>query len=200
MVNKQTEIDDFDKPTSVIIKTKQVSFKITHAYFYEFGDAHDLTELFDIINTSEQLDEIHIHLNNPGGYLSTGIQLISTLDTNVSANIQVYIEAPCYSMGALFATKMMLSGYKTHISRNAYLMFHNYSGGAVGKGNEMYDKLSHDKKWCKSFFTDCTYPFLSQEEIDNLDVDKDLYVWYDKKVNGSISILSRIKQLNKVKK
>lgn len=173
---KQTPDELLDETKSVLIKTRTVTRKVHDAYLYEFGESHTLTDLFDVINSSEQGDVINIMLNNPGGYLDTGIQLISTLESEYAGEVNIHIQAPLYSMASLFAIKMILLGCKVYISDNSYLMFHNYSGGAHGKGNEMFDRFVHEKKWYKGFFERCTIPFLSQEEVNKICNDKDVYI------------------------
>jgi ATP-dependent protease ClpP protease subunit len=58
-------------------------------------------------------------------------------------------------------------------------MFHNYSGGTIGKGGEMIDQLQHERKWSKSLMTEIYANFLTEDEIEHMLDNKDY--WMDGK-------------------
>jgi ATP-dependent protease ClpP protease subunit len=55
-------------------------------------------------------------------------------------------------------------------------MFHNYSGGTIGKGGEMIDQLLHERKWSEKLLEDIYDGFLSKDEIKAMLDNKDLWM------------------------
>lgn len=56
-------------------------------------------------------------------------------------------------------------------------MFHNYSGGTIGKGGEMIDQLVHERKWSDRLLKSIYKGFLTDEEIKGMLDNKD--IWMD---------------------
>ena len=55
-------------------------------------------------------------------------------------------------------------------------MFHNYSGGAVGKGGEMIDQIKHERKWSEKLLLDIYKNFLNKSEIEAILNNKDIWM------------------------
>ena len=75
------------------------------------------------------------------------------------------------------ATLIFLQGDDFIINEHSAFLFHNYSGGMIGKGGEMYSNVMHDRKWSEKLFRSQYEDFLTAEEISNLVDDKD--IWMD---------------------
>jgi len=56
-------------------------------------------------------------------------------------------------------------------------LFHNYSSFRYGKGGEMYSSMVHEKKWADGLMKELYSDFLTEEEIEELLTDKD--IWMD---------------------
>ena len=56
-------------------------------------------------------------------------------------------------------------------------MFHNYSGGTIGKGGEMYDNIIYERKWSDKFMRSVYSGFLTDVEIKSMLENKD--IWMD---------------------
>jgi len=56
-------------------------------------------------------------------------------------------------------------------------MFHNYSGGTIGKGGEMYDNIMYERKWSDKFMRSVYSGFLTDDEIKSMLENKD--IWMD---------------------
>ena len=70
-------------------------------------------------------------------------------------------------------------------------MFHNYSSGVVGKGGEMYDRLSHEKDWSEKLLREVYSDFLTEKEITSILDNKD--IWMD-----GDECIKRLKKKDKV--
>jgi hypothetical protein len=55
-------------------------------------------------------------------------------------------------------------------------MFHNYSGGTIGKGGEMYDNIMYERKWSDKFMRSIYVDFLTSEEIKSILDNKDIWM------------------------
>lgn len=143
--------------------------------FYLSGDiesAEDYIEWFDIIRSSSQNDILKFYINSSGGDLFTAIQFMRVLN-DTEATISVSVEGACMSA----ATLIFLCGHQFEVSPHSMFMFHNYSSGVMGKGGEMYDRLSHEKTWSEKLLRDVYSDFLTEKEITSILDNKD--IWMD---------------------
>ena len=158
-----------------IIKKKEHSHTDFDIYIRgtikKFEDYDDLvTELANI----DEKDSVVVHLNCPGGDCAIGFFLIDQL-INLPCPVHMVVEYPTYSMGAIIA----LCGNKLTIRKGSYIMFHDYSGGTDGKGEESYLYTTNYRKVFKERFTLLCKPFLTQFEINKMFKGEDLYIHYD---------------------
>ena len=132
------------------------------------------TEMIHKIRTASQNDVVHIHLNTPGGLVSTGVQLISAMRAS-QGHIVTHLEGEACSMGAL----LFLTADEMVVYDDSLLMFHNYSGGAFGKGHELTASVDASNRWfTKLARTVCT-PFLTEAELDKIMDGADLWMLSD---------------------
>ena len=132
------------------------------------------TEMIHQIRSATPNDIINIHLNTPGGQVATGVQLISAIRAS-QGHIVTHLEGEACSMGAL----LFLTADEMVVYDDSILMFHNYSGGAYGKGHEIISTIDATNRWyTKLIRTVCT-PFLTEEELDKLFNGADLWMLSD---------------------
>jgi ATP-dependent protease ClpP protease subunit len=108
-------------------------------------------------------DVIYIHLNTHGGNLETGVQIINAMQ-NSQAQIVTVLESVAYSLGTL----IFLAGDQMVVNDNCIMMFHNFRGGVIGKGNELTSQLEATVKWFSTLAKKIYVPFLTPEEFDRL--------------------------------
>jgi len=92
-------------------------------------------------------DRINLIFNSPGGLISEGRVIINAI-LATGANIQTEILSEASSMAAV----TFCIGDRRIVYENSSLMFHNFSGGYYGKGNEVQDHLEHSIKNITQFF------------------------------------------------
>jgi len=145
-----------------------------HDYYISdsIGAPSEYTDWFQEIRNCRSTDLIRIHINSPGGDLFTAIQFLRVL-SETRAHIITSVEGACMSA----ATLIFLTADEFHIANHSMFMFHNYSGGSYGKGGEMYDQISHQKKWSEKLLTEVYANFLTKTEINSLIDNKD--IWMD---------------------
>ena len=173
--SKQIDLMDLFKPpvsqNHRIISKQAVNI---HEFYLsgEIESSEDYIEWFDIIRSASANDILKIYINSPGGDLFTAIQFLRVL-SETEATISVSVEGACMSA----ATLIFLCGHQFEVSPHSMFMFHNYSSGVMGKGGEMYDRLSHEKVWSEKLLRDVYSDFLTEKEITSILDSKD--IWMD---------------------
>jgi ATP-dependent Clp protease, protease subunit len=143
--------------------------------FYLSGEIEgpeDYIEWFQTIRHSSANDIIKIYINSGGGRLDTTIQLLRALN-ETEATIIASVEGTCASA----ATMIFLQADNFEVSEYSMFMIHNYSGGFMGKGNEIHSQAIFERKWSTNFMRSIYEGFLTTEEIDR--VIDGIDIWMD---------------------
>lgn len=164
------------------------------AHLYEFyicgalESPDQYIDMFDIIRHANPNDIVKIYVNSYGGDLFTGIQFLRVLAES-EAEVIVSIEGACMSA----ATLLFLAADSVELTPNSSVMIHNYSSGTIGKGNEMYSQIQHERKWSEKLFKEIYEDFLSSAEVTSVLDGKD--IWLD-----SEEVMVRLQNRAKVRK
>ena len=143
--------------------------------FYLSGTIEEPSEYiawFEIMRNASEHDVIQIHINSYGGDLFTAIQFLRAI-ADTPAHVICSVEGACMSA----ATMVFLTADTFEVSEHSIFMFHNYSGGTIGKGGEMIDQLQHERKWSQHLLSRIYADFLTEPEIKSLLDNKD--IWMD---------------------
>jgi len=179
------KVSDEDKDTSDLNEKKLYYFyetsvvaKTTHFYISDgVEDPSNYVDMIHRIRTASQHDTIYIHLNTPGGRLDTGVQIINAMRAS-QARIVTVLEAEAHSLGTL----IFLAGDEFIVQDNCLMMFHNFSSGTWGKGNEQHAQLEATLKWFEKLTTEIYVPFMTKAELDKILNGQDL--WMDSEEIG----------------
>ena len=148
---------------------------VTHLHEYyivgTISEATAYTEWFNQIRHAPSSDAIKIYINSTGGDLWAAIQWMRVLK-ECQATVSVSVEGACMSA----ATIVFLMCDNFEISPHSMFMFHNYSGGAVGKGGEMIDQIKHERKWSEKLLLDIYKNFLNKNEVEAILNNKDIWM------------------------
>jgi len=136
------------------------------------GDGPEFIDMIHKIRSANENDIITIHLNTPGGYLETGMQIINAIRAT-DAHVITSLESRAYSLGTL----IFLSGDELQIHENCLMMFHHYSNLMYGKGHEITAELEMINKWFNKILKKICVPFLSEEEVIEIQGGRD--IWMD---------------------
>lgn len=150
------------------------TFSAQHVHYYlseSIGAPSEYTDMIYRISMSGPSDTIYIHLNTHGGQLETGVQLINAMQ-NSAAKIVTIIEGSAYSLGTL----IFLAGDEMIVNDNCMMMFHNFNGGLIGKGNELVSELEATIKWFSALARDIYIPFISEEEFTQITKGEDMWI------------------------
>lgn len=153
----------------------------------EIGQPENYLEWFDTIRHAGEHDVVKIYINSYGGDLFTAIQFMRVLaDTN--ATVICSVEGACMSA----ATMIFMCADNFEVTPHSVFMFHNYSGGAIGKGGEMIDQLLHERKWSERLMNEVYKYFMTDDEIKSMLENKDM--WMDGE-SVVVRMTERIKRL-----
>ena len=176
--NKSTD-GIFTKPVATLHE-----FYITGA----IEEADNYIEWFDMIRHAGEHDAVKIYINSYGGDLFTAIQFLRVLTESAATKI-ISVEGACMSA----ATMIFMCADSFEVTPHSVFMFHNYSGGTIGKGGEMIDQLLHERKWSEKLMNDIYKDFLTEDEIKSMLDNKD--IWMDgeevvKRINAKNALKS----------
>jgi ATP-dependent protease ClpP protease subunit len=159
-----------DPAFHVVQKVRQQT--VTDVYLSkEIGPPSEYIDLLSRLRNAEPSDSIFIHLNTPGGYVDSGVQIINAM-RDCPARIVTVLDGTVCSMGSL----IFLAADEYIVHDNTRLMFHNYSGGTYGKGNEQIAQLESTVEWFTAMFYEICYPFLTEDELDAIVKGQDLWL------------------------
>jgi ATP-dependent protease ClpP protease subunit len=143
--------------------------------FYLSGtieSSDEYIQWFDTIRHAGPNDAVKFYINSYGGDVFTAIQFMKALN-ETSAAVIMSVEGACMSA----ATMIFLTGQTFEVAEHSMFMFHNYSGGTMGKGGEMLDQLKHERAWSEKLLRDVYMDFLTEQEIVSILDNKD--IWMD---------------------
>lgn len=169
--------------------------------FYEFyisgtiEEPENYIQWFDTIRHADDNDAIKIYINSYGGDLFTAIQFMRVL-SETKATVICSVEGACMSA----ATMIFLCADQFEVTPHSVFMFHNYSGGTIGKGGEMIDQLQHERKWSSGLMNEIYKDFLTEEEIEHMLDNKDY--WMDgtevvRRLNTRIQSMVKLNETRK---
>lgn len=171
--DEEEEVLEKEKPYSHF-QQKMVTRQLHYYISGPIEDPSKYTEMIHQIRTANQNDVVHLHLNTPGGYVNTGVQIISAMRAS-NGHIVTHLEGEACSMGAL----LFLTADEMVVYDDSLLMFHNYSGGAFGKGHEMTSMVEATNKWYSKLAKTICTPFLTDDELDKIFQGADFWMLSD---------------------
>lgn len=163
-------LNEVERPFEIDERVRNI--KVTNVYISkEIGPPSDYIDLITKLRTADPNDEIYIHLNTPGGYVDTGVQIVNAM-RDCPARVVTVLDGTVCSMGSL----IFLAADEYIVHENCRLMFHNYSGGTFGKGNEQVAQLGSTVEWFSTMFFQICYPFLEEDEMEDIINGQDLWL------------------------
>lgn len=135
------------------------------------GSPEEYAEWNQILRSSGEQDVVYLHINCYGGQALTAVQLMRAISES-RATVVASVEGACMSA----ATFLFLMADVCEISDHSIFMFHNFSGGTIGKGNEMMAQVHHNDKWARELMGSIYKDFFTDEEIESILEGKDYWL------------------------
>jgi ATP-dependent protease ClpP protease subunit len=173
-INDDMEMLDFSDQVFKIY-TEATTVRVHKVYLSEVISTPFLyKDLLNFLRTVPSDDLVEFYLANDGGNAQTMHQIINAIG-DCKASVQMVVDAPCYSAGAVLAT----CGDNLIMKPGTFLMFHNYSMGMMGKGGELASRIIAEDRYLSSLMRRILKNFLTNAELTALEKDQDVYVHED---------------------
>lgn len=120
----------------------------------------DYADWVRTIRGASENDMIELHLCTPGGRVDTTLYLAAALRDS-PAHKHVVISGMCASGGTI----LMMVGDSWEIDPYTQFLFHNYSGGAMGKGHDIKLQTDYMMELMEDVYKDFFEGFFTEEEL-----------------------------------
>lgn len=146
---------------------------ITYHFFIHgpIESSEDYIDLLDALYNATPSDTIILHLNTPGGYLDTAVEIIHAI-AQTEATVVGSADGQVASAGSLilFACHTFILGEFCEV------MLHDGSGGSWGKINENLKAAKHTSQRLANIYHKVYGRFLPEEEVQAILDGADLYM------------------------
>ncbi len=154
------------------ITPKHTRYRIYIGRFFELKKG--LHSVFNELKSAKNNDILEFMIDSGGGFVNEGMQFYNIMQEKFYGRTVAYLDNKGYSMGAMLFSMCD----KRVVYTYSDFMYHNYSGGAVGKGGEVKARISHTSKKLEAFFYDIIVKndFLSEDEYKQMLVGQDYWM------------------------
>lgn len=142
-------------------------------YAYMMNEVYEVNEYNELCHTLEHTTakEVKLVLNNGGGLLDSMLTIRNSI-----AKSKAKITAVLSGTVASSATMIALACDELEIAPGTSWLTHYYSGGLVGKGNEIEAKYEFEKVQIPKLFKEIHKGFLTNEEIAEVIKGNDMWM------------------------
>ena len=154
------------------VTPKHTRYRIYIGRFFE--QKKGLHAVFNELKSAKENDVLELVIDSGGGFVNEGMQFFNIMLEKFPGRTVAYLNNKGYSMGAMLfsmADKRVAYPYSD-------FMYHNYAGGAVGKGGEIKARINHISAKLEEFFYDIIVRqgFLSKNEFEQMLVGQDYWM------------------------
>jgi len=143
-----------------------------HFYIHgEIGDSEDYIDLLDALYNATHTDIIILHLNTPGGYLNTAVEIIHAI-AQTEAMVVGSADGQVASAGSL----LFFSCHSFLLGEFCEVMLHDGSSGSWGKMNENLKAAQFSTQRLANIYHKVYGRFLPEEEVQAILDGSDLYL------------------------
>lgn len=143
-------------------------------YIYDsIGPEVDYVEFVHALRYAPEGQEITIHINSPGGNLSSCLSIINAIEAS-EANITTIVDGEAASAAAM----IWLSGHaKLIASRHTVVMLHGAGCGfGYSKTSDIINSTQTTNRIVEALLDDLTIGFLTEDERDDIRKGVDVYL------------------------
>ena len=154
------------------ITPKHTRYRVYIGRFFELKKG--LHAVFNELKTAKENDVLEFMIDSGGGFVNEGMQFYNIIHEKFHGRSVAYLDNKGYSMGAMLFSmcdKRVVYPYSD-------FMYHNYAGGAHGKGGEIKARIDHVSKKLETFFYDIIVKqgFLTKDEYQQMLVGQDYWM------------------------
>lgn len=171
--HKEFKIQDDGEEFTAI---REIVPKHKHYTLYISDFAHQSNQLHKILyelRKAEEFDTLEIRIMSDGGYVSEGITLYNTMREIFNGRTVTFLDSTGFSMGAM----LFSLGDDRVTYEDSSLMFHTFSSGYMGKGQELKSYVDFETAHFDKFFKQkiVSKGFLTEEEYEHMKIGKDFW-------------------------
>lgn len=139
----------------------------------------EYNKLCYILDHAKPGDTVTLHINNGGGHIDSAFQIINSMKHS-----KAHIIGKLSGTVASASTVISLCCHELIVADYTAFMIHNYSGGVVGKGNEIKAKQDFVDRELNVAFKEIYSGFLTDREMTQVIDGRDIWL-------GKSEVLSR---------
>ncbi len=143
-ISERKRLIDSDKQIYEIIP-KHKRYRVYIGMFFE--TKRGLHSVFNSLREASSNDYLELVINSGGGFVNEGQQFYNLIQEKFYGKTIAYLDNKGYSMGAL----LFCMADKRVIYEYSDLMFHNYTHGSFGKGEEIKSHINHVDRPLRKF-------------------------------------------------
>ncbi len=154
------------------VTPKHKRYRVYIGRFFELKKG--LHSVFNELREAKEHDYLEFMINSGGGFVHEGMQFYNIMQEKFNGRTVAYLDNRGYSMGAMLfsmADKRVIYPYSD-------FMYHNYSGGAMGKGGDIKARIDHTHEHLNNFFYNIIVKqgFLTEDEFEKMLVGQDYWM------------------------
>ena len=142
-------------------------------YFTELENHPDLSMLLNTLRNSGDDDTLTIRIDSFGGYVSELYKIKSVIQEKFYGKTTTILDPSGASAAAIIFT----FGDKRIAYEHSWIMFHDWSGGAVGKASDVVSRVKFYKQLYDNIAKSELKEFLTKEELNDMLNGKEF--WFD---------------------
>ena len=135
------------------------------------------------LNSISKKDPIHVYINSPGGSVVDGLAIY-----DISKIIEAPIRTICIGLAASMGAVLMLMGNERCALKHSRLMFHEVSGGAVGKLSDLKIQFKLAEELQKDIYA----IIKDKTQLENIDVILEKDNWFTSEEALNYKIINKI--------
>lgn len=151
------------------------AYKLFRVFISAFSeDKKGLHAVFNELRKADTYDHLELRINSDGGSVTEGQQFFNIILEKFCENTTTFLDNHGYSMGAL----LFCMGQRRVVYPYSELMFHNYTHGVWGKGENVKNHVKHTARSLTAFFKDVivSQEFLTKKEFKEMLLGKDFWM------------------------
>jgi len=154
------------------VTLKHTRYRVYIGRFFELKKG--LHSVFNELKSAKENDVLEFMIDSGGGFVNEGMQFYNIIQEKFPQRTVAYLDNKGYSMGAM----LFSMAHKRVVYPYSDFMYHNYAGGAHGKGGEIKARVKHISNKLENFFYDIIVKqgFLTEEEYAQMLVGQDYWM------------------------
>lgn len=191
--DREIDFDDLEKDeieNDVFFQNQIAANHLEYRFYDEIGDPKKYINLIRKLQNTTENDTVNFHFCCDGGRMDAMMCILSAIRRS-PATIIGHLD----SHAASAASIIFLSCDRWMLTTESSLMLHDFSGGLIGKGNEMSSQLTHYISNFKILMNNVCTPFVSSREIDQICSGTDM--WFNNtEITRRLTILGNAREAN----